>query len=303
MEEKNVKKISLSTFFLVLSLILIIIMGIFMYKLYNDKITEIEKSAELESQVNNLNETVSNLQEKLDGVSNIVNNNHEESQAEEKSIDVNNSIVKNAYAKVEGASDTIYEYVSAQKSNLPNKIKLVLGYHNLEEGSLKSYSNDEFLQTGNSYYLPTETLKKSIEDVLGNDITFSNEDFTADRIGLSEVLTYNKQQDRYDTNFEFGGDSDYFAEKIISASVQGDYLNIYVKPVFFKLEAEKYGVSDVKNYDAYSNYNYSNDEFLNKVQEKVFDIDDIDISKLDTYKYTFLKQGDNYYFNSLQKVN
>lgn len=302
MEEKKLVKISLSIFFLILSLIVIIVMGIFMYKLYNDKTTEIQKSAELESQVNNLNEAVSKLQEKLDGVSNIVHNDYKESQAEEKSIDVNNSIVKNAYAKIEGAADTIYEYVNVKKSNLPNKIKLVLGYHNIGEGGLKSYSNNEFLQTGNSYYLPIETLKNSIEDVLGDDINFFNDDFNAERIGLSEVLTYNEKQNRYDTNFEFGGDSDYFAEKIVSASVQGDYLNIYVKPVFFKLEAEKYGVSNVNNYDAYSDYNYSNDEFLNKVQEKVFDIDDIDISKLDTYKYTFLKQGDNYYFNSLQKV-
>lgn len=258
MEENRTKKVSLSTFFLILAIIVIIVMGVFMYKLYNEKTTE---------------------------------------------IDINNSIVKNAYAKVEGAADAIYEYVNVNKDNLPNKIKLVLGYHNLKEGSLKSYSNDEFSQTGKAYYLLTETLKNSIEDVLGKDITFFNEDFCAKRIGLSETLTYNEQQNRYDTNFEFGGDSDYFAETIVSATIQGNYLNIYVKPAFFKLEAEKYGVSNVNNYDAYSNYDYSNDEFLNKVQEKVFDIKDIDISKLDTYKYTFLKQGENYYFNSLQKVD
>lgn len=258
MEENRTKKVSLSTFFLILAIIVIIVMGVFMYKLYNEKTTE---------------------------------------------IDINNSIVKNAYAKVEGAADTIYEYVNVNKDNLPNKIKLVLGYHNLKEGSLKSYSNDEFSQTGKAYYLLTETLKNSIEDVIGKDITFFNEDFCAKRIGFSETLTYNEQQNRYDTNFEFGGDSDYFAETIVSATIQGNYLNIYVKPAFFKLEAEKYGVSNVNNYDAYSNYDYSNDEFLNKVQEKVFDIKDIDISKLDTYKYTFLKQGENYYFNSLQKVD
>lgn len=57
MEEKKVTKISLSTFFLILAIIIIIVMGIFMYKLYNEKTIEIEKSAQLQTQLNSLNET------------------------------------------------------------------------------------------------------------------------------------------------------------------------------------------------------------------------------------------------------
>ena len=293
MEEK--KGVKISTLFLILAIIVIIIMGGFIYKLNNDKTTEIQKSTELQSQLDNLNKTVGDLQEKLDGISNIVS-----TDDEEKAIDVNSSIVKNAYAKVEGAGETLYEYIN--KNDLPNKVKLVLGYHNLKEESLKSYSDEEFQKTGNSYYFSTEVLKNSIADVLGNEVEFYNEDFSAYRIGLSETLKYNEKQSRYDTNFEFGGDSDYFKEIVVYASTQGDYLNIYVKPVFFKLEFDKYG-SDANNYDAYSGYNYSNNEFINKIQEKVSNIDDVDNSKLDTYKYTFLKIGDNYYFDSLQKVD
>lgn len=37
MEEKNTIKISLSTFFLLLALIAIVVMAIFMYKFYDDK--------------------------------------------------------------------------------------------------------------------------------------------------------------------------------------------------------------------------------------------------------------------------
>ena len=48
MEEKKVTKISLSTFFLILAIIAIIVMGIFIYKLSNDKTTESKKSAELQ---------------------------------------------------------------------------------------------------------------------------------------------------------------------------------------------------------------------------------------------------------------
>ena len=65
MEEKNPAKISLSTFFLILAIIAIIVMGIFIYKLNNDKASEIQKSTELQAQVNNLNRTVSDLQGKI----------------------------------------------------------------------------------------------------------------------------------------------------------------------------------------------------------------------------------------------
>ena len=75
MEENKITKISLSTFFLILAIIAIIVMGIFIYKLNNDKTAEIQKSNELQSQVNSLNSTVSDLQEKINKVSETVNSN------------------------------------------------------------------------------------------------------------------------------------------------------------------------------------------------------------------------------------
>ena len=69
MEEKNVTKISLLRFFFILAIIIIIVMGIFIYKLYNEKIEANEKSDELQTQVNNLNETIINLQKKIDNIS------------------------------------------------------------------------------------------------------------------------------------------------------------------------------------------------------------------------------------------
>lgn len=75
MEEKNVTKISLSTLFLILAIIAIIVMGIFIYKLDNDKTAEIQKSTELQSQVNSLNETVNDLQGKINSMSETINSN------------------------------------------------------------------------------------------------------------------------------------------------------------------------------------------------------------------------------------
>lgn len=69
MEEKNVTKISLSTFLFLLAIVVIIVMGVFIYKLNNDKTTEILKSTELQKQVNSLSGTISDLQGKINSIS------------------------------------------------------------------------------------------------------------------------------------------------------------------------------------------------------------------------------------------
>lgn len=62
-------KISLSTFFLIIA---IIVMGIFIFKLYSEKTEQMKTSSELQTQTSSENEIVNNLQTKVD---NIVENN------------------------------------------------------------------------------------------------------------------------------------------------------------------------------------------------------------------------------------
>lgn len=73
MEEKKATKISLSTFFLILAIIIIAIMSICMYKFYNEKTDANKKTAELQAEVSNLNRIVSVLQGKIDEISSTVN--------------------------------------------------------------------------------------------------------------------------------------------------------------------------------------------------------------------------------------
>ena len=54
MEEKKVTTISLSTFLLILAIIIIVIMGVFIFKLSNEKNVETQRATELETQVSNL---------------------------------------------------------------------------------------------------------------------------------------------------------------------------------------------------------------------------------------------------------
>lgn len=92
MEEKNVTKISLSTFLLIIAIIAIIIMGVFIYNLNNEKTTEIQKISELQSQVNSLNGTINNLQEELSTISeNINSNNSNENTSSDASETINSN--------------------------------------------------------------------------------------------------------------------------------------------------------------------------------------------------------------------
>lgn len=65
MEESKVTKINLSAFLLIIAIIIIAIMGFFIYKLNSEKNIEIKKSADLQAQVSNLNNTVNSLQSKM----------------------------------------------------------------------------------------------------------------------------------------------------------------------------------------------------------------------------------------------
>ena len=75
MEENKTTKISLSTFFLIIAVILIMIMGIFMYKTHNEKIAATEKTEELQTQVKELTENINSLQGKISSISETINSN------------------------------------------------------------------------------------------------------------------------------------------------------------------------------------------------------------------------------------
>ena len=126
MEEKNVTKISLSTFFLILAIIAIIVMGIFIYKLNNDKTAEIQKSTELQSQVNSLNGTVSDLQGKINKVSETINSSGNTTNSEKKSS--NNTTTSTNKMSIELAYGILNKYKNEKLSDANwyiGKVKLI----------------------------------------------------------------------------------------------------------------------------------------------------------------------------------
>ena len=73
MDEKKASKFSVSTCLLIIAIIIIAIMGFFIYKINEEKNVEITKSAGLQVEVDNLNNTVSDLQSKINIISETVN--------------------------------------------------------------------------------------------------------------------------------------------------------------------------------------------------------------------------------------
>lgn len=115
MEEKKVTKISLSTFFLILAIITIIVIGIFIYKLNNDKTIEIQKSTELQAKVNSLNGTVSELQAKINKVSETFNAGTPV-QANSSNVSTTNNSNKDDVTYTVSVRDEAYATIKATKN-------------------------------------------------------------------------------------------------------------------------------------------------------------------------------------------
>lgn len=150
MEEKKAGKISLSMIFLIIAIIAIIVMGLFLYKLNNDKASEIQKSAELQSQINSLNGTVSDLQGKLDIISETINstenekNTNDTSEASSKKQTLEEANVTNKVNKTGLIGDTTYE-IEKSAINHINGFDVILEdskvYFKLtDKEKIKSYS-------------------------------------------------------------------------------------------------------------------------------------------------------------------
>lgn len=71
MKNNKSTAINILIFLLILTIIAIMVMGMFICKLCNEKKLEEEKTTKLQAQVDSLNDTASNLQDKIDSISKI----------------------------------------------------------------------------------------------------------------------------------------------------------------------------------------------------------------------------------------
>ena len=176
------KKINLSTILLIISLIIIIIMGFFIYKLYNDK-----QSAD--NQLKILNDKVAELQNKVDNFKNGGIYTREFKTNKEQAFDLHPSLVKDieSYINRNELVEGEYLFKSRKGTNKPItrqrawqiikelaedvKISYVVGCHSLR----KYFARQYYEKTGDLIGL-SEMLNHSSETVTLRYICWDKED-------------------------------------------------------------------------------------------------------------------------------
>lgn len=161
MEKKKIS-ISLSTFFLLLAIIAIGVMGYFIYRLNDEKTKATEQVNQLNNQVTTLQTTVDLLQE-------------------------NNKIIKNANTTSNSTNEVNTSNNSAANSNTNNAIVSNLSNSNKEvykrvkiknmsEAESKQYPEEYIVLDGNSIYFSSNLTNKILEGTYktnGNTIDYS----------------------------------------------------------------------------------------------------------------------------------
>ena len=249
MEEKKVTKISLSTFLLILAIIIIVIMGVFIFKLSNEKNVETQRATELETQVSNLNRTVNNLQEKINKVSETINSentpNVEENSVVEQPTNNPSTTVQDKYTEITSKlneDDLFYVTDTVKNSDGSYTLKGVI-YTKLTlsktelENAVKNGSYKYFNQYGTDPEYVNYSVKKNYE---GHDYAFigkfKNEDRLCFYATKKDSNTYYIQNDT-----EFGDEwklTDNYKKITVSGDVvvENDYDSSKVKNYFNNFE-------------------------------------------------------------------
>lgn len=139
MEGKSAK-ISLSTFLLIIAIIVIVVMGLIIYKFYNEKNDFSNKSSELQSQVDSLNEKIS-TQEKDEKFSNSISDKKSEQSkklSDSEKQELFNKAVKDNMVFI----DSMISTKDYTKKNFTDKEIILLLPDSSEDDILSSYNDD-----------------------------------------------------------------------------------------------------------------------------------------------------------------
>ena len=164
MEEKNVTKISLSTFLLIIAIIAIIVMGIFIYKLNNERTMEIQKSTELQSQVNSLNGTINDLQGKITTISETINaNSSNENTSSAKEYQISGTY----YQKNAQGDEPNYTFSSNNKVTY-GALWTCSGTYTINNNTIKFINNADIAVVG-SYITSSTNYQEKIDILRSNN--------------------------------------------------------------------------------------------------------------------------------------
>ena len=167
MEEKKEIRVSLSTFFLILAIIVIGVMGYFIYKLNDDKTKATEQVSELNNQIKSLENSVSSLQKAIENTSNI----EKDTQITSNTSSTEKTEIVQSNTKNNTTTNKITD-VSEIKKILKNQGK----YEVLEVANIKK-ENDKYFVEAN-YYAPKVFTEQQYTDMVKNKkIILNNKEY------------------------------------------------------------------------------------------------------------------------------
>ncbi len=186
-------------------------------------------------------------------------------------------------------------------SDIPNSYKALIAIMSMYDDENYVKSTDNNLTYGE--IVKASDVENRVQEIFGN-VSFKNETTPAYGCDGFSKFTYNETDGSYSSIGECGGGPYEISEtnSIVKAEIVNDnILNIYVKPLFVK---NTYTFNDgIQNFypkNIYSDFNMTNlvATFNNEYEENHKSY----TNKLDTYKFSFEKDGSNYYFKSVEKV-
>ena len=224
-------------------------------------------------------------------------------------LDVNSDLVTNLvkYPNLMndiwlGKNYTGYFYAndSINVNTMSNKVKIVMAIHALGDYNYiyDTYTVDTSA-VDTTVSIPEEDIKESYYKIFGSSVEFKTESLDGNDCGLT-AFTYDSGSKVYKESVNGCGGTalPYYETKIIKAVKYSDRIEITEKVVYVELEWDE---SSSETYQ----FVYTNKDKTNKLatvsSNEEISIDDY-LDRLDSYKYTFKKDGDNYYFYSSEKV-
>lgn len=215
MEEKKTIKISLSTLFLIIAIIVIIVMGIFCYSMYNQKI-------EVEEQMNILNSKVNNIEtdsqepsnnSNISATNNINSSNQEDNLTEEEAQEIFEKVTENKAFIQEMVTIKDFSSSSFTDEEILKLLPLLddSGYFTIEnnyDGNFAKANISDIQNLAQKYFEKNIDINKISEKIENNSISVEVE--SGYGIVNYELVSVSKKDDNeYSIKFKYIDENTY----------------------------------------------------------------------------------------------
>ncbi len=274
MKEKNMKKILL----VILMIIIIALTGCSIYYQI-DRFNKKEKTS--------VKENIEKPKEKVERL-------NTDSEEVTKLMNSINSVNKNISINGEDKMGYFYLKDSYKQNEIDDSIKLLLG--------LNTFDLNQLYQADNKAILSAEEVKTSIKNIFGPNVTYNDViklDTCNEKIGIT---TFDSTSNNYTVLAPACGGTllPYYKTKIMSATKYDDRIEIKEKAIYVVPNLQDMNNMTSNIYKANKleliSENTNVDNGSEEEYEKYFE-------KTDTYKYIFKLENENYYFESVEKIN